>query len=135
MSPEHFRNLITGIVLIIGSLLTASWALTESNNWMHIQNSAGKTSALVVDTYPGSSALRPDKKNVSVTYSVDDKIYSGTLKNYSATAKTGDTIYVYYLKYNPSVTVNRPEYLDILYTLAAVQLLVGVLILIVDPGT
>ncbi len=134
MSPEHFRNLIIGIVLIIGSLLTASLALTENNNWLHIQNSAVKTRAVIVDAYPGHSALHPNKMDINVAYSVNDTIYHGAIKNYSADAEAGDIIYVHYLKNKPSIMVSRPDYLDVLYALAAVQLLVGVLILIVDPG-
>lgn len=135
MSPEHFRNLMIGLVLIIGAVLTWSYSLTESNNWKHIQNSAGKTKGTITEIYAGHGSIFADRMAVRVAYEVDGVPYNERLATYTKDMAVGKDIPVYYLKNAPNVTVSRPDYINALYCIAGVQLLIGALVLIIDPET
>ncbi|MBQ9518674.1 MAG: hypothetical protein IJR59_02130 [Firmicutes bacterium] len=132
MTPEHFRNLMIGIILVLGAILTASYSLTESNNWKHVQNGAGKTRGVITDIYAYNSGAG-SRMAVEVAYEADGVPYNSNLATYTSDMEIGKEIPIYYLKSDPAVTISRPRYIDILYALAGTQLILGVLILVIDP--
>ena len=133
MTAEHFRNVLIGGILITGSILTASYTLNESNHWMHLQNQSVKTKAEIIAIYPYSAGIGSNRSTARVQYTIDDIEYRSNLASCSDDMRIGQEIYVYCEKEHPERTISRPEYLNILYIIAAVQLLIGILVLIIDP--
>ena len=132
MTSEHFRNVLVCGILIIGAILTASYSLTESNNWKHIQNQSGRVDGVITAITP-SAAGRYKQNEVWVNYTVDGRDYNSRLATYTKDMEVGKRIRVYYDKEDPIRTVSRPTYIDMLYFIAAIQLVSGAAILIIDP--
>ncbi|MBR6401233.1 MAG: hypothetical protein IKS17_08460 [Firmicutes bacterium] len=128
MTVERMRNITVSTLLIVGGVLTASYSLTEYNHWNSVRLASGKTSAVVTNLAP------TERQNVvGVSYSVEGKQYDTFIISHDKDLQVGQRVTVYYDKTAPARTVNKPDFVNMLYGLAAIQILGGVAVLVWDP--
>ena len=138
MSISKFRNVLLIVILFFSAMIILGVAYTIDNNWKFAKESAIQTDADILDIYANQNDIENGKiykkARILVAYTVDGHFYTNYVRVYNKVLSVGQKTKVYFEKDDPYHLLTEPDYINALYTAAAIIFFAAVALIFFEPN-